>query len=43
MAREYGYRDGAGVSLAVKRLKAAAKRDRALGETLNGLKAKCKE
>ena len=43
VAREYGYRDGAGVSLLVTRLEAAAKRDRELGERLAGLKAKCKE
>jgi len=43
VAREYGYRDGAGVSLLVKRLESAAQRDRKLGAKLATLKAKCKE
>jgi putative transposase len=44
LAREYGYRSGAGVTLLVRRLEAAAERDKALRNTLETLRshAMCK-
>jgi hypothetical protein len=44
LARAYGYRNGAGVTLLVRRLEAAALKDRELGAKLENIRvyAKCK-